>query len=504
MGTEAAPPQSSRPAADTLKAHAATWGDELRAHEYQNRRARPFDAADEGPTLRVTNGMIKHQERVFDPILQRYRDPRVELDQRTREEDARTSHLNRAMDVQILREQPFNVVTNASRLEGVFDGEPTMAVKRAKPAKKKFVDTFVDYNILSNIPMSEHHWAKPGERPEPVKKCGAVREVAAFTQKDYNILTNRYLKDHEEKTQRDSALNLLECTAKYRHRNKFDPLTQTFNDAAEEERIATFQAAHEAEIVERAVAQVPPSYKHRPTAYYNVLSHEVANQDMLKWMDLAEDERREQYKNRYIIEHNYHLQDMKQDHVENERRLRRIKMNRFKEPIQRGYNILNNVGFHGRQGVAPFPPYPERQPSPWEMINTAGQAAPRVGASAPQLPTGQADPVTDPQAHTVALGSPREGRIKKMPPPPPLGGQTAPVQRPPSQGGSVRSAPASVRSGRSDRAGSLRAAAPAPQPGGAPPVPPLRMPGATGPAPKAPSIGGGSGAGSVYSKPKKA
>ena len=47
----------------------------------------------------------------------------MEFHSRKREENARTGHLNRAQDVQILREQPWNVITNASRLEGV-DGGP--------------------------------------------------------------------------------------------------------------------------------------------------------------------------------------------------------------------------------------------------------------------------------------------------------------------------------------------------------------------------------------------
>ena len=63
---------------------------------------------------------------------------------------------------------------------------------------------------------------------------------------------------------------------------------QTFNDQNEEDRIRRFQEAHEAEMVERAVAQMPPSYKHRPTAFYNLVNHEVANQDMLKWTTLRE------------------------------------------------------------------------------------------------------------------------------------------------------------------------------------------------------------------------
>ena len=44
------------------------------------------------------------------------------MHKRQSEENARIGHLNRAMDVQILREQPWNVVTNAARLEGLDGG----------------------------------------------------------------------------------------------------------------------------------------------------------------------------------------------------------------------------------------------------------------------------------------------------------------------------------------------------------------------------------------------
>ena len=51
------------------------------------------------------------QERTFDPVLGRYRDGQVESQQRHAEERERVAHLNRAKDIQILREQPFNILS---------------------------------------------------------------------------------------------------------------------------------------------------------------------------------------------------------------------------------------------------------------------------------------------------------------------------------------------------------------------------------------------------------
>jgi hypothetical protein len=349
---------------DGLKETGATWGDEIRGYETSKRRAVDEDLL-KGPPLRVTHGFVKQQERSFDTILQRYREPRTELHQRCEEENARVAHLNRAQDVQILREQPYNVVTNESRIEPLHPGEP-LRIGPQRPARKKYPDSFTDYNIVSTIPHSLHHWAEPQNRPQPAEKHARVREVPAFTVKDYDIITTKYLKEHEQKNSRDRELNLLEATSKHRVRNRFDPVTQQYNDAAEEERMRTFHDAHEVEMVERGMRQVPPTVKNRQAAFYNVVNHEVGNAGMLRWYDTAEDERKERYKNRYIVEHNLHNQDIKHDHIEHSRKLNRVSLQRFEEPIRRGYDILNNGRYEGRNGLGQYAPYPKEKPSVWE------------------------------------------------------------------------------------------------------------------------------------------
>lgn len=358
---------------DRLQDAGKTWGDELRTYEYKTRRAVDEDLL-KGPNVRVTHGFVKQQERAFDPLLQRYRDRPTELGQRIQEESSRVQHLNRAHDIQILREQPYNVVTNESRLEPLHPGEP-LRIGPQRPARKKYPDTFTDYNILSNIPMSLHHWAEPGKRPQPAEKAARVREVPAFTQKDYNIINTRYINDHDGKIARDRELNLLEATAKHRARNRYDPVTQIYTDAAEEERMRTFNDVHEVEIVERAQRQIPPTIKNRPTSFYNMINHDVANADMLKWIDLSEDERKERFKNRYIVEHNFHIQDIKHDHIEHTRKLNRVSLDRFEEPIKRGFDIVTNNRFEGNHGQGLSLPYPQKKLTPWERTQEGRSAS---------------------------------------------------------------------------------------------------------------------------------
>merc|ERR1719174_1015621 len=437
------------PADEASKVHAPTWGDELRTVEFQKRRTVDPDLL-KGPAIRVTHGAVRAQERVGD--------------------------LNRAHDIQILREQPWNVLTNASRLEGVDQGiDPvTLTHTRARHGRSKMPDTFVDYNILSNLNMEEHHWAPPDERPVAVPKEPRNRKIPAYLQKDYNVVNNRYLHDHEEQLARDKELNKLQATAKFRERNRFNPLTQQYTDGDENLRMRTWEESHKIEAVEKAQAQMPPSIKHRPSAYWNVINHRQANADTLKMIDLAEDERKERYKNRYIVENNLHARDISSDQIENERRLNRMNNERFAEPLRQGYDIVTHDAFQDQGSKPPYLPFTSPAPDVWERVQRSNHVAraKKAEASATQMmePTTRAAPGADARSN-----------------------RSAPAR-------SVRSTrsegprPADMVSNRSRRSEGARSDRGPRAPSG-PQVPMLRMPGAP------PPPGGAGAGGAVYSQP---
>jgi len=159
---------------DDLRAPAATWGSDIKNYEHGKRHA--VDAGlVTGQQLQLRSGAFQQQERVFDPVLQRYRDNNVEAAQRHHEERERVAHLNRAQDIQILREQPFHIVNHASKLEKLAPGKDPMRLgghgtlgekERTKHGKGNFPDTAVDYNILSNLPFREQHWARKMNGPD--------------------------------------------------------------------------------------------------------------------------------------------------------------------------------------------------------------------------------------------------------------------------------------------------------------------------------------------------
>lgn len=343
-----------------LKMSQPSWADEMRSYERAKRHV-----VDEGllarPCIANSGGQQKIKERIFDPLRQQYRDNEVESRHRLNEETQRISHLNRAADIQIMREQPFNVVTHESRLESLAPGVDPLSLIGKQTAQKTMPNTMLDYHIISNLPSDDHHWAKPGERPHCIVREPKQRSVVPYLVKDFNPVTNRYHMGHEEKAAREGHLTLLEETSKFQKQRRFDPIKQRFNDPHVEDRVSSW------EDVMNMPNPVP----------------DQAKIDAIE--DKRESERIARFKNRYITEHNLHAQDVKGDHITQARKLNRIAPERWEETARRGYDVVSNTEFGpGPKRQTLHAPYAKHRPGPWEQTQSVSRAQlPRASSTPP-------------------------------------------------------------------------------------------------------------------------
>ncbi|CAE8588045.1 unnamed protein product [Polarella glacialis] len=145
------------------------------------------------------------------------------------------------------------------------------------------------------------------------------------------------------------------CDAKHARSHKLrKEVVQQFTDPRAEETGRVIDHAREVESVLRAESMVPPAYKGRETAHYGMISHEAHNPDVLRVYDTLQDERRDRYKNRYIVEHNFHAQDIKGDHINQVRQLNKVAPERFEESKRRGYDIIDNKVYGNGPKGKPF------------------------------------------------------------------------------------------------------------------------------------------------------
>ena len=110
--------------------------------------------------------MIKANDNFFNPILQTYRDSNYDKQLRKNERSATTKEIIKNLDNQLKIEQTFNIINLQDRLKG-FENDPNYpAMKDLIHTRKRIENYPKNYNIISNLPLSQHHYDKPENRPQ--------------------------------------------------------------------------------------------------------------------------------------------------------------------------------------------------------------------------------------------------------------------------------------------------------------------------------------------------
>ena len=117
------------------------------------------------PYKKVTTKFIKEQDVIYNPITQVYNNQQTEQQVKRFEQQNMIDVLASNRDRALRYEQTYNVLNFDSKLKGLEhrDNFPKDKPWYFRPGK----DTLVDYNIISNYSMQEHHFAAPEKRPPP-------------------------------------------------------------------------------------------------------------------------------------------------------------------------------------------------------------------------------------------------------------------------------------------------------------------------------------------------
>jgi hypothetical protein len=79
--------------------------------------------------------------------------------------------------------------------------EPVVSADPPRKLRMSGNVTRLDYNILSNLPFSEHHALPPDERPKQHPKPDKLLYIpVARKPRDYDIISTQYREDHEGKS----------------------------------------------------------------------------------------------------------------------------------------------------------------------------------------------------------------------------------------------------------------------------------------------------------------
>ena len=117
---------------------------------------------------------MKEKETSYNPITQKFKDPVIEQHIERVEKDSFIDVLAKNKDRALRYEQTFNVVNFENKLKGLED---RVDYPKERPWYfRPRAETNAEYNILSNHPLTEHHYAAPEVRPIPKEEKVRLRE----------------------------------------------------------------------------------------------------------------------------------------------------------------------------------------------------------------------------------------------------------------------------------------------------------------------------------------
>jgi len=316
------------------------WKDDIKKYVYNKTNIgwdtkKAFDP-------KITHKMVKANDMVFNPILQKYNNSTFETTMKSNEKKAVISEIIKNQDNQLKVEQTFNIINLRDRLKGLENDPNYPSMKDLIHSRKRIESNPKDYNILSNLPLTTHHFDRPENRPnfifsEPKKgkkifKFGTVR--------DFDIISTKYKNFNKEKNQVDKEIQKIKTAKIFYQKNDYNIIKGEYYNKEKEE---AFQKKRKEEQrtwgIER-FNNMPKCVKGK-SDIYNLITLKIVDQKEMDNMLKEEKEKRQRYGIRYKIEKFYKDENLKeQDRIDN-RKNNKADYQRYKEQDKRQYDIID-------------------------------------------------------------------------------------------------------------------------------------------------------------------
>lgn len=348
-----------------------SWAEDVQAY-HAGKKQLQFQ---QEPVFRRTRdkSMIwRSADRSYDPVTQTLRDPLAETQRRSLEETRKIKILNGAFDRTIQTEGSRNILTHQDRLESLSESlaatlnVSTSAATLGRPrstsmgpgAQARYrPNTGVDYNIVSNLPLSETFMAPEHLRPQTsmedflrLRRKLGKKTFFIKSPTDFNIVSNEYCEDHASKTAAEDEALREHLQQKWWSTHKFHPIEQRYFDDAEDSAVASAEETRTQAVQTQKFGRMPPSMQQAEGHAYDITSFEVKRQEQMEKLLKTTNKRVTG-----IQKTRQHMEEFRQaaDQVY-ERDLGRA-MNRSTgerrlmdfEELKRTHDILSNVDFEG-------------------------------------------------------------------------------------------------------------------------------------------------------------
>ena len=317
-----------------------SWKDDIKKYMY-NKTNIGWDSK-ETYQPKITSKMIKANDMVFNPILQKYNDPKLESSLQKKENSAIISEIIKNQDNQLKVEQTFNIINLKDRLKGLENDPNYPSMKDLIHSRKRIDNCPKNYNILSNLPLTCHHFDKPENRPnfnfsEPKKG----KKIFKFgTERDFDIISTKYKQFNNEKNEVDKEVQKIKTAKIFYKKNDYNIIKGEFYNKEKEEEFQKKRKEEQRTWGIERFNNMPKCVKGK-SDIYNLITLKIVDQKEMDKMLKEEKTKRQRYELRYKVEKFYQNENLKnQDKKENQKN-GKASFQRYKEQDKRQYDIID-------------------------------------------------------------------------------------------------------------------------------------------------------------------
>ena len=289
------------------------WSNQIKNYDY-NRTHLAWEKSPLPP--RVTTKMVKHNDLALDLILQKYNNKQYEESLTKKENEKKISSIIKNQDNQLKIEQTFNIINLQDRLKG-FEQHPDYPKQKDLINKRKKINyDLKNYNIISNLPLTVHHYDKPENRPkliEKQKKNKIKPFIFGNQQRDFDIISSKYKCYNDEKVLLDKELSKLNTAKIFYKNNDYNPIKGAYFNQEKEEAYQKMLEEKNKNWGKEKFNRMPKCAKGR-SDIYDLISLKVVDKDEFNKMVTEEKNKKKRYEIRNDMDKYYHELDLqKQD-----------------------------------------------------------------------------------------------------------------------------------------------------------------------------------------------
>eukprot|EP00742_Colponemidia_sp_Colp-10_P003399 GILJ01003619.1.p1 GENE.GILJ01003619.1~~GILJ01003619.1.p1 ORF type:complete len:441 (-),score=54.98 GILJ01003619.1:96-1379(-) len=369
----------------TVENAESSWGASIRAYR-TNKLNLGFVIAK--PTY-ITEREVKQRDRVYDPILQQFRDSQREAQKRAAEIEIKNKSYNHSKDYALRFEQTHDIITHQTKLHGLEQHPASLSTINKQKTLESPIRCF---NIISNQNLIEHHYVSPDNRPMVEEKKGKQTMKNKLGFRQFDIINNRHHSSSDEHAEEQHQIQATEESLERWRKSTYDPIQNRYCDTEKEnsfwkslDTINEYKARKQKE-------SCPPAIKLSEGSLYNPVNMEIKDERGFQYVEHRDKGRKERYKLRYDKEEEFHTRDVETSEKVLSRSLNRLSAAQFAEEVSRGYDIVSGAPFHGLQAVKKYYPAVKTPSSVWESlirssaVDSATEAKRPSTVSHPQLP----------------------------------------------------------------------------------------------------------------------